>query len=88
MSLVGLAFLFLVFGLGLIISSIIIKKSKDPRKLLLFNWRGIHPLYELSLEEAKIKANESAKVLFIVGFVLIIICIIVLLLANIFTLYL
>lgn len=69
----GPLFLFMLFGLALFIVSFFIPYIKDPRESPFFNYRG-HPLRGLSLEEARVRALESAKILRIIGLVLFIVC--------------
>ena len=69
----GPLFLFLLYGVGLVIASMIIPTLKDPRNSVFFNWR-VHPLKGLSLDEALEKAKESARIVRVIGIILIVVC--------------
>lgn len=77
----GPLFLFLLYGIGLVFASLIIPALKDPRNSPFFNWR-VHPLREMSLEEALVKVKESAKIIRVIGIILIVVCTIALIVLS------
>lgn len=79
----GPLFLFLLYGIGLVFASLIIPALKDPRNSPFFNWR-VHPLRGMSLEDALVKANESARTIRVIGIVLIVVCLIGLIILNMY----
>lgn len=77
----GPLFLFLLYGIGLVFASLIIPALKDPRNSPFFNWK-VHPLRGMSLEEALVKVKESAKIIRVIGIILIVVCTIALIVLS------
>ena len=67
-------FLFLIFGICLILAAGWIFILKDPRDSIFFC--KAHSLRKMSLPEARIEAKKTAKYVAIIGAVMTIICII------------